>query len=71
MQENRHPYGDNFALVIPVEDEVLHTVDKPFCWDITCICKSNLDLFTEVQQFIQDGLLTIDEAFLFYCGRTV
>ena len=64
------PYGDNFAFIIPV-DEILHTPEKPFCWDLHCICKSNQDLLAELQQFIRDGLLTIDEAILFYCGRTV
>ena len=71
MQGTIKPYGDNFIPVIPVEGELEHTSDKPFCWDTTCPCKGDQDLFTEVQQFIRDGLLTTDEAILFYCGRTV
>jgi hypothetical protein len=70
MQGTIQPYGDNFAFVISVDD-LEHTADKPFCWDMTCPCKGDQTLFTQVQQFITDGLLTVDEATLFYCGRTV
>ena len=70
MEGTIRPYGDNFAFVIPVDD-LLHTPENPFCWDMHCPCKSDQDLFAQVQQFIRDGLLTVDEATLFYCGKTV
>lgn len=70
MEGTIRPYGDNFAFVIPVDD-LLHTSENPFCCDMHCPCKSDQDLFVQVQQFITDGLLTVDEAILFYCGKTV
>jgi hypothetical protein len=71
MQGTLQPYGDNFAFVIPFEDELLHTSDKPFCWDSTCDCHSDTEAFVAVQQFVYDGLLTPDEAVLFIAGKTV
>jgi hypothetical protein len=65
------PYGDNFAIVIPVEDELLHTLDKPFCWDSTCGCHNDETLLRETQQFVLDGVMTPDEAVIFVVGKTV
>ena len=64
-------FGDNFILVIRVEDDLLNTPAKPFCWDMHCPCKADRELFAELEQFLRDGLLTVSEAILFYCGRTV
>jgi hypothetical protein len=38
------PYGDNFTLVIPMEDDYVHTDDKRFCGDPTCNCTEEPDL---------------------------
>jgi hypothetical protein len=65
------PYGDNFAFVIPVEDEILHTLDKPYCWDSMCGCHRDETLFRETQQFVLDGTMTPHEAMLFIAGKTV
>jgi hypothetical protein len=65
------PYGDNFAIVVPVEDVLLHTLDKPFCWDSTCGCHNDETLFREVQQFVLEGEMTAHEAMLFIAGKTV
>jgi len=65
------PFGDNFILVIPVEDELLHTLDKPFCWDSTCDCHRDATLFYEIQQFVLNGEMTAHEAMLFLAGKTV
>ncbi len=65
------PYGDNFAFVIPVEDELLHPPEKPFCWDSTCGCHEDKLLISEVAQAVQNGLMTPEEATDFVAGRTV
>lgn len=62
---------DNFAYVIPVEDEILHTPEHPYCWDSACPCKADTEAYTQVKQFVADGLLTPDEAVLFIAGKTV
>ena len=63
-------YGDNFIPVIPV-DELLHTPEKPFCWDSTCGCHEDELFIAEIAQAVSDGLLTPDEATDFVAGRTV
>lgn len=65
------PYSKNFAIVIPMEDELLHTLDKPFCWNSTCGCHRDETLFREVQQFVLNGEMTPHEAILFIAGKTV
>ena len=64
-------FGDNFIPVILVEDEILHTRDKPFCWDSACRCHRDETLFRQVPQFVLDGLMTPHEAMLFIAGKTV
>lgn len=72
MQETiMQPYGDNVTLVILCEDDLLHTVNKPFCWDSVCGCHRDDTLFREVQQFVLDGLMTPHEVMLFIAGKTV
>jgi hypothetical protein len=51
-------FGDNFTLVIPVEDDTLHTPENPFCWDSTCPCHEDQENIQAVAQQVQDGLLT-------------
>src|SRR5712692_7360498 len=38
--------------VIPVEDDLLHTTDKPFCYDGTCGCHEDPLLISEVAHFV-------------------
>ena len=75
MQETIQPDGDNFAVVIPMEDELLHTADQPFCFDPTCPCHKNDDLrnafANQVYEYILDGTLTVSEAERLLEGRTV
>ena len=60
---------DNFSYVVPV-DYTLHTPDKPFCDDQTCACHGDNTAVSQVSQYVQDGLMTSDEATLFVSGRT-
>ena len=64
-------FPDNFAYVVPVEEDLLHTSDHPYCWDSTCPCHENQEAFVHIQQYVFDGLMTPDEAVLFVAGRTV
>lgn len=67
-----HPYGDNFTIVIPVEDNILHTPEKPFCFvDPACPCHEDQNLIAEVAVFVLEGLMTSAEATAFVAGRTV
>ena len=64
-------FGDTLIPVILVEDEILHTLDKPFCWDSVCGCHLDETLLRQVQQIVLDGLMTPHEAMLFIAGKTV
>ncbi len=58
-------------IVIPMEDDLIHTPDHPFCSDPTCPDKSDPELLAEVNQQIVDGLLTPDEATAIVLGKTL
>lgn len=64
-------YGDNFIPVIPVEGELKHTKEKPFCFDLSCPCHEDPEAITTVAQQVQDGLFTPKEATDFVSGRTM
>ena len=56
-------------IVIPMEDDQVHTSDSPFCSDPTCPCHSDSLLLAEVCQQYEDGLLTADEATNYVLGK--
>lgn len=61
---------DDFAYVIPV-DYILHEWAKPFCYDDTCGCHDDPELISEVNKFVQNGLMTSAEATNFVTGKTI
>jgi hypothetical protein len=58
---------------IPMEDDLVHTPDQLVCADPTCPDKDDDALLAEAAQqvapFVQDGLLTPDEATRTVQGR--
>jgi hypothetical protein len=64
-------YADNFILVIPIEDDLLHTQEHPFCGNETCPCREDQKALSTVNAAVLNGLLTPDEATAFIQGRTV
>ena len=60
-------------IAIPMEDSLVHTADTPVCADPTCPDKQNYDLLAEyarqITPYVQDGLLTPDEATRLVQGR--
>ncbi len=61
---------DNFTYLIFV-DHVLHTEDKPFCFDAACECHEDQVAIFLVLLFVQDGLMTPDEATDFVKGKGI
>ncbi len=61
---------DNFTYLILV-DHVLHTPDKPFCYDAACDCHEDEVLIFQVSLQVQDGLMTPDEATDFVKGKGI
>lgn len=64
------PSADNFIPVIPV-DELEHTQEKPFCWNDLCPCHEDQSLNSEVNDAVQNGLMTPSEATDFVAGRGI
>jgi hypothetical protein len=62
-------YGDTFLPVIPMEDDLLHTEEHPFCWNPSCGCHEDPILLAPLTQAVLDGLLTPDEATRFVNGE--
>jgi len=56
----RH-FGDNFIPVIPV-DYKEHTHSHPFCWNSSCPCHEDREAIAEVNQAVNNGLMTPQEA---------
>ena len=63
-------FGDNFIPVIPV-DYLEHTGEKPFCCNGSCLCHEDQDSISLAAQFVQDGLLTPQEATDFVSGKGI
>lgn len=63
-------FGDNFIPVIPV-DYLEHTAEKSFCWNGSCPCHEDRDSISLAAQFVQDGLLTLQEATDFVSGKGI
>ena len=61
---------DNFSIVVPV-DYLLHTPEKPFCFDSQCPCHEDDLLIEEVSVFVSEGLITSQEATDFVAGRGI
>lgn len=65
-------YGDTSIIVVPMEDEILHTPENLFCLiDPSCPCHEDPLLIYEVSFFVQEGLLTPLEAMDFINGKMI
>ena len=63
-----------FANPIPVlmEDEPVHTVDRPYCTDYSCPCRSDYERNMELTtQPCRDGLMTYEELLQLYRGKNI
>ncbi len=61
---------DNFTYLIFV-DHLLHTPDKPFCFDAACECHEDDIAIFQVSLYVRDGLMTPDEATDFVKGTCI
>jgi len=68
--QNLRPFADNFIPVITVGYKE-HTEAKPFCWNSGCSCHEDREAISQVNQYVQDGLLTPEEATHLVNGKTV
>jgi hypothetical protein len=48
-----------------------HSFDKPFCYEPTCSCHDDDVLIVRVWLWVQDGLMTPDEATDFVKGKGI
>jgi hypothetical protein len=65
-----HDPTPNHVPVVPMEDDLVHTSEHPFCFiDDQCPHHDDPLSVSEVEQAVLDGLLTPDEATNFVAGR--
>lgn len=57
--------------VIPCEDDLIHTRDHPFCDREGCPCHEDRDLINILNDQVEQGLLTPQEATLITSGRAI
>ncbi len=58
-------------IVIPMEDDILHTQSHPFCSDPSCPCHDDQELLSDVAHAVEQGLLTPAEATRFVEGKAL
>jgi hypothetical protein len=59
-------------LLVLMEDELIHTDDHPFCGtDPTCPCHRDPALLAAVNEAVEQGLITQEEATLMIEGKTL
>lgn len=60
------------APVIPMEDELVHTSERPFCSDETCPCHRDYLLWQEhIGSPVRDGLMTYAEGKRLFMGQQI
>ncbi len=58
--------------VIPISaGSLIHTSERPFCYNDTCGCHEDLELIAEITAAVNQGLLTPEEATLVVRGKTI
>jgi hypothetical protein len=65
QKQHQHP------LLVLMEDPILHTTERPFCGDPSCPCSEDPALIAEVNEAIEQGLITPEEATLIIQGKTL
>jgi hypothetical protein len=69
-EDSMHDPTPNPLPVVLMEDDLIHTSERPFCFiDGLCPCHEDPLLIAEVAQAVTDGLLTPEEATNFVAGR--
>jgi hypothetical protein len=62
------------TLIPVIESDMTHSVDYPFC-DLTlhpdCPCREDQENITAVNEMVQDGLLTPEEATRYVQGKMI
>lgn len=61
---------DDFTYLVPVVYD-LHSPEKPFCYDAACACHEDDVLIFQVWLYVQNGLMTPDEATVFVEGKGI
>lgn len=57
-------------IIIPMEDDLVHTDEHPFCDDSLCGCHDDRELFKErIYEPFQEGFLSKEEMFRLHWNR--
>ena len=58
-------------LLVLMGNPILHTTERPFCDDPSCTCREDPALIAEVNEAVEQGLITPEEATLIIQGKTL
>ena len=67
---NTNTDDDDYYVVPIIEGPCIHN-ETGFCYDMAHECHENPDSIAELDQGIQDGELTVEDANTIYRGKTV
>ena len=72
-----HPFAESIHPVVSPDFQYptqyltqYHTADKPFCPEPSCNCHEDSDAIAQVNEYVQEGLMTPDDATRFVQGKT-
>ena len=60
----------NEYYVYPV-DPIIHTLENPFCDDMSCPCHNDTDAINDLNGYYQDGLVSPEDANRIFRGKTL
>jgi len=53
------------------EDELIHRREHPFCDDLRCPCHEDRESIEQMQAWLTEGLLSVEDADRIYRGQTL
>lgn len=56
---------------IPMDDDLVHTTETPFCPDSSCGCHEDATLIGKIATQVEAGLLTPQEATNIVAGKSI
>lgn len=59
------------CIPIPMDDDLVHSTESPFCLDPSCSCHEDETLIGEIATQVEAGLLTPDEATNIVSGKGI
>jgi hypothetical protein len=53
------------------DDELLHTDEHLFCAEMDCLCHADQERMAQLNSWVQDGTMTMEQAERYYQGQAL